>query len=133
MSEEVQQLVLWLIPVAPLLAAVVTALLGPKLLRGKSHLPCWSALAVSFVCSLILLVKILPAAPASESHVATITYPLLSEIQNMSIRFYLFGYIVQREKVLAKSKRILENFQSFDKIQILLLGRRLRLIWKGLR
>ena len=66
MSEEVQQLVLWLIPVAPLLAAVVTALLGPKLLRGKSHLPCWSALAVSFVCSLILLLKILPSAAWAE-------------------------------------------------------------------
>ena len=66
MSEEVQQLVLWLIPVAPLLAAVVTALLGPKLLRGKSHLPCWSALAVSFVCSLILLLKVLPSVASPE-------------------------------------------------------------------
>jgi len=61
MSEEIQQIVLWLIPAAPLLAAIVTALLGPKLLRYKSHLPCWSALAVSFVCSLILLLKILPS------------------------------------------------------------------------
>ena len=61
MSEEIQQLVLWLIPVAPLASAVITALLGPKLLRYKSHLPCWSALAVSFVCSLILLLKILPS------------------------------------------------------------------------
>jgi NADH-quinone oxidoreductase subunit L len=66
MSEEVQQLVLWLIPGAPLISAIITAFLGPKLLRGRSHLPCWSALAVSFVCSLILLLKILPstAAPA---------------------------------------------------------------------
>ncbi len=61
MSEDTQQIVLWLIPAAPLLAAIVTALLGPKLLRYKSHLPCWSALAVSFVCSLILLLKILPS------------------------------------------------------------------------
>jgi len=61
MSEEIQQIVLWLIPAAPLLAAIVTALLGPKLLRYKSHLPCWSALAVSFLCSLILLLKILPS------------------------------------------------------------------------
>ena len=52
---------MWLIPVAPLASAVITALLGPKLLRYKSHLPCWSALAVSFVCSLILLLKILPS------------------------------------------------------------------------
>ena len=61
MSEELQQIVLWLIPAAPLLAAIITALLGPQLLRYKSHLPCWSALAVSFVCSLILLLKILPS------------------------------------------------------------------------
>ena len=60
MSEEIQQLILWLIPVAPLISAIITALLGKKLLRYRSHLPCWSALAVSFVCSLILLAKILP-------------------------------------------------------------------------
>ena len=60
MSEEIQQLVLWLIPAAPLASAIITALLGPKLLRYKSHLPCWSALAISFVCSLVLMLKILP-------------------------------------------------------------------------
>jgi NADH-quinone oxidoreductase subunit L len=62
MSEDVQQIILWLIPAAPLISAIITALLGPKLLRYKSHLPCWSAIAVSFLCSLILLLKILPAA-----------------------------------------------------------------------
>ena len=67
MSEDIQQIVLWLIPAAPLLAAIVTALLGPKLLRYKSHLPCWSALAVSFVCSLILLLKILPSVESGRS------------------------------------------------------------------
>ena len=61
MSEEIQHLILWLIPVAPLIAAIITAILGNKLLRDKSHVPCWSALAVSFVCSLILLFKILPS------------------------------------------------------------------------
>lgn len=65
MSEEMQQLVLWLIPAAPLASAIITALLGPKLLRYRSHLPCWSALAVSFVCSLILLFKILPSVEAA--------------------------------------------------------------------
>lgn len=68
MSEDVQQLVLWLIPAAPLLAAIVTALLGKGLLKDKSHVPCWAALAVSFACSLVLLTYILPshAAPAVE-------------------------------------------------------------------
>ena len=35
MSEDIQHIVLWLIPAAPLLAAIVTALLGPKLLRYR--------------------------------------------------------------------------------------------------
>lgn len=76
MSEDIQQIVLWLIPAAPLLAAIVTALLGPKLLRYKSHLPCWSALAVSFLCSVILLLKILPSVEPGEGRTA---YPLLSD------------------------------------------------------
>jgi NADH-quinone oxidoreductase subunit L len=65
MSEEIQLLVLWLIPGAPLIAAVITALLGKGLLKYKSHLPCWSALAISFACSLILLLKILPGTEPS--------------------------------------------------------------------
>ena len=67
MSEDIQQLVLWLIPAAPLISAIITAVLGPKLLRYKSHLPCWSAIAVSFVCSLILLLKILPTVGHAET------------------------------------------------------------------
>ena len=55
MPNDVQKLVLWLIPLAPLVAAVVTAVLGPKLLRQRSHLPCWFGLAVSVVCSFVLL------------------------------------------------------------------------------
>ncbi|MGV2341972.1 MAG UNVERIFIED_CONTAM: hypothetical protein LVR18_51085 [Planctomycetaceae bacterium] len=38
-----------------MLSAVVTALLGPKLLKYRSHIPCWSALAVSFAASLAVL------------------------------------------------------------------------------
>ncbi len=55
MSEELLYPLLWLIPVAPLASAIVTALLGPKVLKYRSHLPCWSALAVSFLSSLVLL------------------------------------------------------------------------------
>ena len=61
MPEETQKLVMWLIPVAPLVASIVTALLGPKLLREKSHLPCWFGLAVSVVCAYILLFFIVPS------------------------------------------------------------------------
>src|SRR6476661_10934495 len=61
MPEYVQQIVLWLIPAAPLVAAVVTALFGPKVLRQLSHLPCWFGLALAMVCAYILLFSILPA------------------------------------------------------------------------
>jgi NADH-quinone oxidoreductase subunit L len=58
--EAVQQLVLWLIPLAPLAAAIITAALGPSVLRGRSHLPCWFGLAVSVVCAYVLLWSIVP-------------------------------------------------------------------------
>lgn len=61
MSETTKQLILWLIPVAPLASAIVTAVLGPGVFRFRSHLPCWTAMAVSFGCSLVLLFGILPA------------------------------------------------------------------------
>jgi NADH-quinone oxidoreductase subunit L len=60
MPDSVQQLLLWLIPIAPLAAAVVTALFGPMVLRQRSHLPCWFGLAVSTVCSFVLVFSIMP-------------------------------------------------------------------------
>ncbi len=44
-----------LIPALPLAAAVIAALLGPKLLRGLSHWPVVLAIIGSFVCSLVFL------------------------------------------------------------------------------
>src|SRR5688572_4442597 len=61
MSPETQQLVLWLIPGAPLAAAIVIALFGPRLLREQSRWPCWLALAISAACALMLLWVILPS------------------------------------------------------------------------
>lgn len=72
MSEDLQHLILWLIPMAPLASAIVTALLGKKLLRYRSHLPCWAALAVSFVCSLILLTQIIPGATLRSADAAAV-------------------------------------------------------------
>ncbi len=57
MSETTKQALLWLIPLAPLASALLTALVGPKLLRGRSHIPCCAALAVAFACSLTLLLQ----------------------------------------------------------------------------
>ena len=44
MSEHTQQLILWLIPLAPLAAAIVIGLAGNWLLKSRSHRPCWMAL-----------------------------------------------------------------------------------------
>lgn len=60
MSPATEQLVLWLIPGAPLAAALVIAALGPKLLGEKSHWPCWLALGTSMVCAILLVTKLVP-------------------------------------------------------------------------
>lgn len=61
MSDEAQALIVWLIPLAPLVAAVAIGLLGKWQLKDRSHTPCWLALAVSFAASLVLLTKLVPA------------------------------------------------------------------------
>ncbi len=60
MPESVQSTVLWLIPIAPLTAAIVTAIFGPKILRQRSHLPCWFGLAVAMACAYVVLFFIVP-------------------------------------------------------------------------
>jgi NADH-quinone oxidoreductase subunit L len=61
MDSYAPQIVLWLIPLAPLASAGVTALLGPRMLRERSHWPCWLSLAAAFACSLVLTLALLPA------------------------------------------------------------------------
>src|SRR5580693_6869944 len=46
---------LWLIPLFPLAAAIITAFLGPRFLRKQSHWPCVLALASSCVLSVCVL------------------------------------------------------------------------------
>jgi NADH-quinone oxidoreductase subunit L len=57
-------LLLWMIPGAPLIASVLIAFFGKGVLRGRSHVPCVTALVVSSVCSGILMLAFL-ASPAS--------------------------------------------------------------------
>jgi len=45
----------WLIPLLPLLASVATAILGPTVLRERSHWPCLAASAFAAVLSFLLL------------------------------------------------------------------------------
>ncbi len=60
-----------LIPALPLAASLTTALLGPRLLRTRSHLPAVAAIALSFLASVLLVFQVQraidqPAAPAAE-------------------------------------------------------------------
>ncbi len=48
-------LLMVMIPALPLAATIVTAILGPRLLKGHSHLPAVVAMASSFVLSIALL------------------------------------------------------------------------------
>ncbi|HZU38588.1 MAG TPA: NADH-quinone oxidoreductase subunit L [Gemmataceae bacterium] len=50
--------ILWIIPILPLAAAVLIVFLGPRLLRGFSHVPCVLALAVSCVLSVYVLIHV---------------------------------------------------------------------------
>jgi NADH-quinone oxidoreductase subunit L len=49
---------LWLIPLLPLAASAITALLGPRLLRHASHIPCIVAVAGSCVLSVMVLLAV---------------------------------------------------------------------------
>ena len=54
MTESQAQTLLWIVPAAPLLAAMLTAMFGSRL-RESSHWFCVSALAVSLLASVGLL------------------------------------------------------------------------------
>ena len=56
---------LWWIPALPLAAAVITAFLGPKVLRAQSHWPCVLASAAACVLSVIVFWAVYTA-PAGE-------------------------------------------------------------------
>jgi len=58
---ELTPALLWLIPVAPLLASIFIAFFGKALLRGRSHVPCVTALAISTLCAGSLMLMFLAA------------------------------------------------------------------------
>ena len=60
-----------LIPALPLAAAVLTAVLGPRVLRTRSHLPTVIAIGVSFLASLLLLSVVNVTLPSSASILMT--------------------------------------------------------------
>jgi len=56
---ELTPALLWLIPLAPLLASVLIAFFGKAILRERSHAPCVAALAISTVCAGALMLMFL--------------------------------------------------------------------------
>jgi proton-translocating NADH-quinone oxidoreductase chain L len=58
---------LWLIPLLPLLASAITALLGPRFLRQSSHIPCIVAVAGSCVLSVMVLLSVYQSGQSFET------------------------------------------------------------------
>jgi len=52
---EMMDVLLVLVPALPLVAAAVTAVLGPRVLRGRSHVPVVAAIGASCLASLVLV------------------------------------------------------------------------------
>ena len=64
----------WLIPLLPLLGAVLAATLGPRVLRGRSSLPVIVAVATSAILSLVVLGLMGRADASSEAKVVISGY-----------------------------------------------------------
>lgn len=59
-----------LIPAFPLAAAIITAILGPRVLRSQSHIPTIVAIVCSFFCSVVLLFQVHSAQQNVDAHAA---------------------------------------------------------------
>ena len=57
-----------LIPGLPLAAAIITAVLGPRVLRTQSHIPTIVAIICSFFCSVVLLFQVNSAQQKVDAH-----------------------------------------------------------------
>ncbi len=68
-------LLMVLIPALPLAAAIITAILGPRLLKEQSHLPAIAAMASSFVLSIALLITVNDRIQDKERDVAAAGVP----------------------------------------------------------
>src|SRR5262245_20769832 len=62
MSESLLVQFVWLIPALPLGAAILTAILGPRVLRDRSHWPCVAASCLTALLSFLLLVTVATSA-----------------------------------------------------------------------
>ena len=78
---------LWLIPAFPLAAAVVTAFLGPKLLRAQSHWPCVLATACSCVLSLFVFAAVYSS--GMEHPLQVVPYYTVFQVGSVNVGFNL--------------------------------------------
>lgn len=65
------QTLLWLVLLFPLAAAVLTALLGPTVLKGRSHWPTIIGAAASSVCAFLLMFRLLSQNAPGEQLIAS--------------------------------------------------------------
>ncbi len=77
---------LWLIPGAPLLAAIVIAVFGKRFLREASHWPCVLGIAVSVACALYMLAF----GNVAEKPITSIAYEWFS-VGDLSIPIALYA------------------------------------------
>jgi NADH-quinone oxidoreductase subunit L len=63
MSDSFLVRLVWMIPALPLLAAVITGVLGPRVLRERSHLPCVIASVLTALYSFLLLITVARTPP----------------------------------------------------------------------
>src|SRR4051794_33078868 len=76
---------LWLIPGLPLIASFVTAFLGPRFLRERSHWPCVLSIVGAFFAAAAMLMAV------NSSETAGVVYAEYPWIQagNVDVRFSL--------------------------------------------
>ncbi len=80
---------IWLIPALPLLASVLIAFLGPRLLRGWSHWPCILAVAGSFVCAVLLLIYVRAQPASTDFHFDVSSYATWFEVFDPAQRHHV--------------------------------------------
>lgn len=78
---ELTPALLWLIPGAPLIASVLIAFFGKALLRGRSHVPCVAALAVSTICAGTLMLTFLASPSSLKQDTSLLTFNQMEDLR----------------------------------------------------
>jgi NADH-quinone oxidoreductase subunit L len=79
----------WLIPLLPLIAAAVVALLGARLLKGQSHWPVWLGLAASAALSIWMLFAVVSRGQIDTERVFATSQKALHGVSGQANEFKL--------------------------------------------